>query len=70
MFKQLKKTFNNPRQIMKVTKVNIDGTLTVSSASGGSINAIGTGTIDTWVYVQEGRILGVAANLPHSSIEV
>lgn len=70
MFKQLKKTFNNPRQIMQVTQVNADGTLTVSSASGGSINAIGTGTIDTWVYVQEGRILGVAASLPHSVIEV
>lgn len=50
--------------------VNEDDTVTASTASGHSIRAIGSANIGEQVYVQGGRVLGIAPDLPHVEIEV
>ncbi|GGN23358.1 hypothetical protein [Shewanella putrefaciens] len=70
MLKQLQSALVLPRQIMLVSAVNADGTVTASSASGHTIRAIGTATVGDHVYVQDGRVLGSAPDLPFVEIEV
>ena len=70
MFKQLQKALSLPRMIMTVQSDNGDGTVKLISDSGLKANAIGSGSAGSKVYVQDGRILGTAADLPHSEIEV
>ena len=70
MFKQLQKVLSLPRMIMKIENDNGDGTVRVVSDSGLKATAIGNGIVGSRVYVQEGRILGAAADLPHSELEV
>ena len=70
MLKQLQTALVLPRQIMLVSAVNADGTVTASSASGHTIRAIGTATVGDHIYVQDGRVLGTAPNLPFVEIEV
>ena len=70
MFKQLKKALSLPRMIMTVEADNGNGTTKLRSDSGLSLTAIGSGSPGTKVYVQDGRVLGTAADLPHSEIEV
>jgi hypothetical protein len=70
MLKQLQSALVLPRQIMLVSAVNADGTVTASSASGHTIRAIGTATVGDHVYVQDGRVLGTAPDLPFVEIEV
>lgn len=70
MLKQLQSALVLPRQIMLVSAVNADGTVTASSASGHTIRAIGTVTVGDHVYVQDGRVLGTAPDLPFVEIEV
>lgn len=70
MLKQLQSAFVLPRQIMQVSAVNADGTVTASSASGHTIRAIGTATVGDHIYVQDGRVLGTAPDLPFVEIEV
>lgn len=70
MLKQLQSALVPPRQIMLVSAVNADGTVTASSASGHTIRAIGTATVGDHVYVQDGRVLGSAPDLPFVEIEV
>lgn len=70
MLKELQESILPPRRIMKINAVNADGTVTVSTPSGYSFRAVGSGTVDSNVYVQDGRVLGVAPNLTHFTIEV
>ncbi|MFB2800470.1 hypothetical protein [Shewanella seohaensis] len=70
MLKQLQSALVLPRQIMLVSAVNADGTVTASSASGHTIRAIGTATVGDRIYVQDGRVLGTAPDLPFVEIEV
>ncbi|MFB2661980.1 hypothetical protein [Shewanella mangrovisoli] len=70
MLKQLQSAFVLPRQIMQVSAVNADGTVTVSSSSGHTIRAIGSASVGDHVYVQDGRVLGTAPDLPFVEIEV
>lgn len=70
MLKQLQSALVLPRQIMLVSAVNADGTVTASSASGHTIRAIGTATVGDHIYVQDGRVLGSAPDLPFVEIEV
>ncbi|MEL4371427.1 hypothetical protein [Shewanella xiamenensis] len=70
MLKQLQSALVLPRQIMLVSAVNADGTVTASSASGHTIRAIGTATVGDNIYVQDGRVLGTAPDLPFVEIEV
>lgn len=55
---------------MLVSAVNADGTVTASSASGHTIRAIGTATVGDHIYVQDGRVLGTAPDLPFVEIDV
>jgi uncharacterized protein (AIM24 family) len=70
MLKQLQTALVLPRMIMTVATVNADGTITASSASGHTIRAIGSATIGDHIYVQDGRVLGTAPDLPFVEIEV
>ncbi|MCU8034362.1 hypothetical protein L5M38_16175 [Shewanella sp. SM101] len=70
MLKQLQTALVLPRMIMTVDAVNADGTVTASSASGHTIRAIGSGTVGDHIYVQDGRVLGTAPDLPFVEIEV
>ncbi|MEL4248570.1 hypothetical protein [Shewanella xiamenensis] len=70
MLKQLQSALVLPRQIMLVSAVNADGTVTASSASGHTIRAIGTATVGDHIYVQDGMVLGTAPDLPFVEIEV
>lgn len=70
MFKQLQKALSIPRMIMTVQTDNGNGTVKLLSDSGLSSTALGSGSPGTMVYVQDGRVLGIAADLPHSEIEV
>lgn len=70
MLKQLQTALALPRMIMTVAAMNTDGTVTASSASGHTIRAIGSATIGDHIYVQDGRVLGTAPDLPFVEIEV
>lgn len=71
MLNQLRKSILPPRMIMKVSAVNADGTVTVTSLGNTfSIRALGTGSVGSSVYVQDGVVIGSAPTLPHATIEV
>lgn len=70
MLKQLKQALIPPRIIGKVTAVNADGTVTVATDSGFTFNAIGTGTVNNYVYTQNGMVTGNAPSLPHALVDV
>ena len=70
MFKQLQRAFSVPRMIMTVNADNGDGTIVASTGGGSTITVIGSATPGTKVYVQDGRVLGSAPDLPHTQIEV
>lgn len=70
MLKQLQSQLSQPRWIMTVAAVNSDGTVTASSASGQTLRAIGSASVGDHIYVQDGRVLGPAPNLPLVEIEV
>jgi len=70
MIKRLQQALTPPRMIMEIATVNADGTVTVSTPSGFTVRAIGSGTVGNQVYVQDGRVLGIAPNLTHFDIEV
>lgn len=70
MIKELQNQLLPPRLIMTVDTANEDGTVTVSSDSGHTIRAIGSGSVGAKVYVQDGRVLGAAPDLPFYEIEV
>ncbi|MEL4280696.1 MULTISPECIES: hypothetical protein [Shewanella] len=70
MLKQLQSALVLPRQIMLVSAVNADGTVTASSSSGHTIRAIGSASVGDHIYVQDGRVLGTAPGLPFVEIEI
>lgn len=70
MLKDLKKALLPPRMIVKITNINGDGTVAVESDSGFGFNVIGTGTVNDYVYVQDGMLIGTATALPHGTIDV
>ncbi|QYJ79436.1 hypothetical protein [Shewanella acanthi] len=70
MLKQLQTALTLPRMIMTVNAVNADGTVTATTASGQTMRIIGTAAVDDHIYVQDGRVLGTAPDLPFVEIEV
>lgn len=70
MLRELRNALLPPRVIAKVLTVNTDGTVTVQTDSGFTFNAIGSGTVDSYVYVQNSMVIGVASTLTHGVIEV
>lgn len=70
MLKELRNALLPARIIAKVLEVNGDNTVTVQTDSGFTFNAIGTGTVDGYIYVQDGMVIGTASTLSHGVIEV
>lgn len=70
MLRELRNALLPPRVIAKVLTVNTDGTVTVQTDSGFTFNAIGSGTVDSYVYVQNAMVIGAASTLTHGVIEV
>lgn len=70
MLKELRNALLPARIIAKVITVNSDGTVTVTTDSGFVFNAIGTGTVDGYVYVQDSMVIGTASTLAHGVIEI
>ena len=70
MLQELRNAILPPRRIVQVITINGDGTVTVVSDSGFEFNAIGTASVNDYVYVQDGLVLGTAANLPHGDIDI
>ncbi|RLV61011.1 hypothetical protein D5018_03995 [Parashewanella curva] len=70
MLQQLKQSLGSQRQILKVTQSHSDGTVSAVSPSGHGVRVIGSGSVNSHIYVQDGRVLGTAPDLPHSDIEV
>ena len=70
MLKQLQQSLSTPRVIMTINVVNTDGTVTATTASGQTQRVIGTGSIGDHIYVQDGRVLGTAPDLPFYEMEV
>lgn len=70
MLKELRNALLPARMIVKVTQVNGDGTVTVTTDSGFVFNAIGTGTVDSYVYVQDAMVIGTASTLAHGVIDI
>ncbi|KRS22812.1 hypothetical protein AAY72_01470 [Alishewanella sp. WH16-1] len=64
-------TASQPRTIGTVTSHNADGTSTVQLLSGSFITVLGQGVaVDSRAYIEDGRILGQAADLPFYQIDV
>ncbi|MBV2127914.1 hypothetical protein [Arsukibacterium indicum] len=59
------------RTVATVTSHNADGTSTVQLLSGAFINVLGQDVaVTSQAYIEGGRIIGQAANLPYSEIEI
>lgn len=62
---------DNPLIIVTVTAHNVDGTSTVTTVAGGGMRVRGTDVaVGNKAYVQDGRILGEAPDLPHYEVSV
>lgn len=60
-----------PRTVATVTTHNADGTSTVQLMSGAFITVLGQSVEEgNNAYIEGGRIVGAAANLPYTEIEV
>ena len=70
MLRELRRAIIPPRMIVEVTVANVDGTVTVTTPSGFTFNAIGSGTVGDFIYVQDGIVIGQAADLPHGDIDI
>ncbi|MFW0778437.1 hypothetical protein [Shewanella algae] len=70
MLKQLKRELLPAREIAQVNAENADGTVTATTRSGKTFRATGSGNVGSYVYIQDGRVLGPAPDLPHSQILV
>lgn len=70
MLQELKNAILPTRLVAEVISENIDGTVTVTTGSGFSYNAIGSGTVGSYVYTQGGMVIGVATSLPHGVIDI
>ncbi|PKM17404.1 MAG: hypothetical protein CVV11_19795 [Gammaproteobacteria bacterium HGW-Gammaproteobacteria-15] len=64
-------TQSQPRTVAEVTTHNPDGTSTVQLMSGAFITVLGQDVEEgSQAYIEGGRILGQAADLPYTEIEV
>ena len=64
-------TQNQPRTVATVTSHNADGTSTVQLMSGAFITVLGQDVaVSDKAYIEGGRIIGQAANLSYSEIDV
>lgn len=70
MLKQLQQSLSTPRVIMTIDAVNVDGTVTATTASGHTQRVIGSGNVGDHIYVQDNRVLGTAPDLPFYEMEV
>ena len=64
-------TNTSSRTVAEVASNNADGTSTVQLSSGAFITVFGTSVAaGSKAYIENGRIIGQAADLPYSEIEV
>ena len=64
-------TQSQPRTVATVTSHNADGTSTVQLNSGAYITVLGQDVdVSNKAYIEGGRIVGQAANLPFVEIEI
>lgn len=64
-------TNTGPRTVATVIAINPDGTSTVQLMSGLQIGVLGTNVVaGNKAYIESGRIIGQAATLPYSEIQV
>jgi hypothetical protein len=64
-------TQNQPRTVATVTSHNADGTSTVQLMGGAFITVLGQDVeVASKAYIEGGLIVGQAADLPYSEIEV
>jgi len=71
MLRELRSALLPPRMIAKITSVNsADGTVNVQTDSGYAFRAVGSGTVNTYVYVQDGMVIGQASTLPFATVDV
>jgi hypothetical protein len=64
-------TQGSVRTVATVTSHNADGTSTVQLSSGASITVLGQSVaVSSKAYIEGGRIISQAADLPYSEIEV
>ncbi|GAB2933698.1 hypothetical protein GCM10027181_36070 [Rheinheimera gaetbuli] len=64
-------TQTQPRTVATVSSHNPDGTSTVQLMSGASITVLGQDvSVGDPAYIEGGRIIGQAATLPYSEIDV
>ncbi|MBQ4836033.1 hypothetical protein [Pseudoalteromonas luteoviolacea] len=58
------------RSIVKVVTVNTDGTTTVEHSDGSQSTVLGDSVTSGSAYIEDGRIVGAAPDLPYSELEV
>ncbi|KZX00062.1 hypothetical protein JL49_13265 [Pseudoalteromonas luteoviolacea] len=58
------------RSIVKVVQVNTDGTTTVEHSDGSHSTVLGDSVSAGSAYIEDGRILGAAPDLPYAEIDV
>lgn len=64
-------TQSQPRTVATVTSHNPDGTSTVQLMSGAFITVLGQDVAEaSKAYIEGGRIVGQAADLPYTEIEI
>ena len=64
-------TASQPRTIGTVTSHNGDGTSTVQLLSGNFVSALGQSVaVNSRAYIESGRIIATAADLPFSEINI
>lgn len=71
-YKMLRNLTQGPvRTVATVSSHNADGTSTVQLSSGAFINVLGQDVpVNDKAYIEGGRVIGQAANLPYADIEV
>lgn len=64
-------TQQQPRTVATVTSHNANGTSTVQLMSGAYITVLGQGVaVNSKAYIESGRIIDQASDLPYAEIEV
>lgn len=71
-YQQLRQlTTGSVRTVATVTSHNTDGTSTVELLSGASIRVLGQDVaVNSKAYIESGRVIGAAADLPYSEIDI
>ncbi|KZN58445.1 hypothetical protein N473_26415 [Pseudoalteromonas luteoviolacea CPMOR-1] len=61
---------NKQRSIVKIVQVNTDGTTTVEHSDSSQSTVLGDSVANGSAYIEDGRIVGAAPDLPYSELEV